>query len=309
MFTKFKSHTCKIFLDSDVEAELEEGLKADVILSPALYWVRRFSLPVRSLKEAKKLLPSLFEEFLPEGDFDYYGYFDGDDFIAFAFEQRAIKKVLAEKKIPLSRVEGFYFAQNEIDKNLLPLRISERFILSEADGIVVRLPASFAPTAKKLDLKSIERLSSHQVHLEHFSTSIDKKSLMALSFVLLGFLLLYGAEWFRLHQARVEAEQKKSEIFTQYGLLPTMMQNRALMKKYEKIDRTQKRFRTFFASVLHVPLKKEERLHLLSWKKGVATLVFENIKDAKRVTEYFKRDFTLRKSSFKEHRLVMELQI
>ena len=50
-----------IFIDplTVFDLQIEEGAVYDVILSPALYWIRRFTLPTTSLHEAKKLLPSV----------------------------------------------------------------------------------------------------------------------------------------------------------------------------------------------------------------------------------------------------------
>jgi len=96
LFLKFKTDLEVIFLDPDVALEQGDG-RLIVLLSPALYWVRAFELPVKSEKEAKKLLPSLFEEFLPEGEFSYYGYFEEDRYIGFAYEEESIRSVLAQK--------------------------------------------------------------------------------------------------------------------------------------------------------------------------------------------------------------------
>ena len=89
MFTQFNQKYKTIFLDpsSDISS-VEE--KVNVILSPSLYWVKKLSLPLKKASEAHKLLPSIFEETLPLGNYNYSVYKKGDDFFAFAYDDKAI---------------------------------------------------------------------------------------------------------------------------------------------------------------------------------------------------------------------------
>ena len=57
--------------------------KVNVILSPSLYWVKKLSLPVKYVREVKKLLPSIFEDTLPKGNYNYTAYKSGEDFFGF----------------------------------------------------------------------------------------------------------------------------------------------------------------------------------------------------------------------------------
>ena len=61
----------KVFLSLDTK--IYETSKVDIILSPEFYWVRVFKLPVKSITQAKTVIPSLFEDLIVDNDkLSYY---------------------------------------------------------------------------------------------------------------------------------------------------------------------------------------------------------------------------------------------
>ncbi len=287
MFTRFKKPQQALFLDPDLDVEIAKEGGIDVILSPALYWVKRFTLPSVPLKEAKKLLPSLFEEFLPQGEYRYYGYFDEDRFVGFAYDEERIKAVLESKGVPLSRVDKIYFAQNELDKDALPCKIGE-WVLAEVDGVVIKLPASFASQAKALDPR-LKPHTAHKITIERYTKLIDRKTLYGVLGVCMLFLAAYGAEFYKLHIQRIEIEKAKGELFSRYGLLPTTFQNEALLKKYEKIDTRQRKIRSLLAEVLRMPLPKGVYLSDFRLHKKRVQLLFVGVERKEALLKRLKR--------------------
>ena len=95
----FRSKADAFFVDTDSPACTLEG-PVNVILSPSMYWVKRVKLPVKYLREAKSLIPSLFDENLPEGKYSYSAYKDGDSFLIFAYNDKEVLDRIAEKGIP-----------------------------------------------------------------------------------------------------------------------------------------------------------------------------------------------------------------
>lgn len=272
MFSKFKTDVEIIFLDPDVDIEPKEG-KVALILSPALYWVRSFTLPVRSEKEAKKLLPSLFEDFLPEGDFRYYGYFEDERYIGFAYEEERIRSLLVQKGLELTDIEALHFAQSELSEDMLPLKINDEWMLTVIEGIVVKLPMMENVQAKTFDPKSMQ-LSSKAIKIEQYAVPIEKKTLYMLCAVFLGFALLYGLEWFRVEREIDQLQQRSQKLFDRYSLLPTMAQNRSVLKKYEKIDTKQKKLRKIIAALLKIPQYDKGYLQRIDVDKKSVHAVF-----------------------------------
>lgn len=307
MFTAFRQEKAVILLDPDIDISVDPSVGVDVILSPALYWVRRFSLPIRSSKEALKLLPSLFEEFLPEGEFRYYGYFDGDEFVGFAYEEDALRTLLQQKGIALGMVGGIYFAQNELQEEMLPLRIEGGHVLQKADGVVLKLPDTFVSDAKE-GLKTPIELSAHKIMLERFGGLVDRRTLYRLGALLLAVTILYGMEWAKSYEETKRVQQLEADLFSSRHLLPTTLQNEALMKRFERIDASQKQIRRFIATVMHAPLSSGEYLESMRIGKKHAVVVFANVASPKPLLHHF-RGFKMLKTEHKGRRIVMEVAL
>ena len=274
MFSKFKTDSEIVFLDPSLDIEQKDAKKIAVILSPALYWVRAFVLPVTSEKEAKKLLPSLFEDFLPEGEFGYYGYFEGERYIGFAYEEEKIRALLIQKGVDLGSIDSFHFAQSIFDSEMLPLKLDDAWMLQEIDGIVVKLPLMQQEELKPLDVSTLQ-LSSKAIKIERYAAPIEKKTLYLLCGAALLFALLYGAQWFKIDQEVVRLQQRSSEIFSKYSLLPTMTQNKSVLKKYEKIDTRQKKLRRVVAALLKTAQAEGGHLQSLRVQKQSVHAVFD----------------------------------
>lgn len=276
MFTKFKSETQTILLDPDLDVEVTKERVA-VILSPSLYWVRRFDIPTKNEKEAQKLLPSLFEDFLPEGDFRYYGYFIEEGYIAFAYEERKIRDLLSQKNIDLGSVEAIYFAQNEFSKEELPIALSGDFVLEWVDGIVLKLPFTQKEEKNPLLLDK-KYLSARSIKIERYDSPIEKKTLYFLCVFFIFFALSFAAQWLKLKNATDTMQQRSQEVFEKYSLLPTTIQNKAILKKLESIDTKQKRVRRIVAVLLKLPQRSGGYLEEISMKKQTLHAVFADVK-------------------------------
>ena len=112
MFTKYKKQIDTIFLDTNSN-DFTNKESVNVILSPSLYWVKKVSLPVKYLRDVKPLLPSLFEDILPDAVYSYFVYKSEEEYFIFAYEDKKIFNLLNSKGIPASHVNNVYFAQSE----------------------------------------------------------------------------------------------------------------------------------------------------------------------------------------------------
>ena len=78
--------------------------------------------------------------------------------------------------------------------------------------------------------------------------------------------LLVGAEWRIVADKSKELESKRTELFTQYNLKSTMMQNEAILKRLEADYRTQSTLRSVTAKLLALRLAKGEFMTRLELK-------------------------------------------
>lgn len=273
MFTKSKRKT--IFLDPQCEKfSFSKEERVDVVLSPALYWVKKLTLPVKYLREVKKLLPSIFEDILLAGEYNYYVYKEGESYIAFAYEDRAILELLEQKGVNASQVGDIYFAQSELGAIQTPLSIDATRALMSNEGIVVIVPLAWVESFEPLQSQMVLG-SKHKITLSQFGHIIDKKTLYRLIALLSVFIIVFWIEIFTVQRHSGLVEAKKEELVSKYDLKPTMMQNNALLKKYENIHAKQIKLRDILAKVSSLKLAPDQKLSLVALQEEKLVLEFE----------------------------------
>ncbi len=275
MFTRFNKNYTTLFLDPD-SPKVEVDEKVNVILSPSLYWVKKLSLPLQSASAAKKLLPSIFEDTIPEGNYSYSVYKQGDDFFAFAYDDKYIIEVLQEKGIGISDLESVHFAQSELSFIQGALKINDSQSLCLKDGIVILLPCCWVEEEGDLDLGKLH-LSKHTITLAQFGHIVDTKSLYKIGAILLAFIFLVATELFITSTKVQEITSLKEKLFTKASLQETMFQNEATLKKYEKIDARQSKIREYVATILSLKLKPLEYLEKITLKDKILTADFTTL--------------------------------
>lgn len=291
MIWKFKKQHDTVFVDKD-SAVLQPDESVNVILSPSLYWVQKRTLPVKSLREVKPLIESLFEDILPTGHYSYTAYKDGDEYLLFAYQDKEILDVLAQKGIPPSKLNAVYFAQNELASLENPKKINDESVIALKEGIVILLPVKFIKTDETLDVKDLA-LSKRSITLKQFGHIVNEKSLYSLIALLVVMVALIGSEYIITLNKANNLQTQREELFSSYHLKPTMFQNKALLKKYEGIYKSQTKLRNVLAAVLSLHLQTGERLKIVSYKNKKLKLEFSGVKKG--------RDNVLKKALSKRH--------
>jgi len=273
---KFKKQHDTVFVDKDSAVFEAEG-SVNVILSPSFYWVQKRELPVKSLREVRPLLESLFEDILPAGHYSYVAYKEGDEYLLFAYQDKEILDLLEQKGIPASKINAVYFAQNELATLEEPKKINDESVIVSKDGMVILLPKKFTQTDAVLDVSNIP-LSKKSIVLKNFGHILDEKSLYSLIALLVVMILLIGSEYI-ITRHKVESFQTQREkLFKSYGLKATMFQNRALLKKYEGIYKSQTQLRSLLAAALSAQLPAGVKLKGVSYKNKKLKLEYSGVK-------------------------------
>jgi len=309
LFTKFKKHTKSVFLDPNSPPfHLRE--KVNIILSPSLYWVAKVTLPVKYLRDVKKLLPSLFEDTLPAGDYSYTAYKSGDAFFIFAYQDQCILDILAEKKIALLHVANIYFAQSELGHIPSPVKINASQSIYVKDEILLLVPSSWVSKSVDLDISEV-KLSRHKVTLAQFGHNIDNKILKKIAIVMSAILLLTATEYLITAQKLARITESKETLFAKYNLHSTMIQNQSILKKYDSLHTNQMKLRTSIASILTLELEPSQRLSQLKYKNNVLEAEFSGVEKGKesRINEVLKTKNIDFKSSFKDKFWYVEISL
>lgn len=282
MFTIFNSKLTTIFLDPNSSTNynsVTDDEKVNVILSPSLYWVKKLSLPVNSVKDAKKLLPSLFEDTLPDGDYSYSVYKSGDEFFIFAYEDKLILDTLSQSGILFSNVKNVYFAQSELQDIKGALKINESQSIEVEHGIVILVPCCWMEESGELNLSDVT-LSDHSVSLQQYSHIIDNSSLYKICAILLVLSFLIFSEYFITLKKTEHVLELKEELYEKYKLKSTTLQNVSMLKKYRDVHSRQIKIREYMSYILSLNLKNGEKLSKLSVKNGILSAEFIGISEA-----------------------------
>ncbi len=323
---KFNNKFKTIFLDTSInKLETDEEKNADmlaatqgsvkkekvnIILSPSLYWVKKLSLPVKYVREVKKLLPSIFEDTLPEGHYSYYVYKSGEDFFGFAYEDKAILDLLSAQGIAASNVANVYFAQSEFQNLENAVSVNDTQSIYVKDGLVVLVPSAWIQESVDLDLSDM-KFSNHNITLQQFGHIVDNSSLYKIGAILVVLIVLIASEYFITLSKAEQITEQNSELFEKYNLKSTMMQNRSMLKKYNTIHEKQTKLREYVSYMLSLRLKKDEKLSLLSLKNKTLIVEFTGVKknqDA-HITKILQSKKIKFQSSYKDDTLHVEIRL
>jgi hypothetical protein len=278
-FTKLNNKIETIFLDPNSQTiyELPENEKVNLVLSPSLYWVKKVAIPVKYTREARKLVPSIFENIIPEGDFNYTLYKKGEYYFIFAYEDETIIEAAKKVGIKRSNIEYIYFAQSEMQNTIGAIKINEKQSLYVKNDIVVLVPCCWIEEISELDIKNLISLSKHRVRLKRYSYKYTGNSshykLIAATFVLLVMMIVQ----YQITTNKTEEIFKlKERLFSDNNLKPTMLQNRSMLSKYKNIYTKQTNIRQYLSYILSINLMGAEKMSDLSLRDKMLQAIFIN---------------------------------
>ncbi len=305
----FKSKAKAVFVDVDSPDYPLEGA-VNIILSPSMYWVKQVNLPVKYLRDVRALIPSLFEDNLPEGKYSYSTYKNGDGFLIFAYNDKEVLDLIAKKGISSANINNIYLAQSEFDTLEAPVKISEKSVLSLQNGVVVKLPAALAPDASTLNLDA-HTFSKHTIHLTRFNQIADKKSQKVFASILGFLIVMFTAEWLITSSKVSTLQAKQAAVFSQHNLPSTSIQNEAIQSKLNTIFERQSSIREILNLVLTIKLKPQEQLVHIALEKNKIVIELKTPSEAtgEESLSIMKKQFKRTTARFENGIYTMEIQL
>lgn len=260
--------------------------KNEIILTPSFYWVAKRKLPIKFAFEAKKYMPSIFEEIAPPGKYSYFAIKEDDEFLLFAYDDKKIIDALEKSGIPLNSVSGVYFAQNEL-RDVLPIDLENGFALDLIEGIATRVPANLVKNPKKIE--NLDIPLKYKINLKRYSHIVDESGIKKIAVPLMVLIIAFGGEAIYFHNIANKIEKKANLVFEKYNLPSTKLQNRAIYGNLKRVALTQNSIRDFFYKITSMPLRKDEEVKVvdLSEKKADVKIVLSN----QNRVNFFKRYF------------------
>ncbi len=282
----FNKPITPLFIDLHTPLQAEPEVLFDLILSPSFYWIKRIPLPVKSVREVKKLLPSLFEDTVPQGKYSYYAYKDRDHYCIFAYDDKNILDILAEKGISPGQINRVYFAQSEFQDIEEAISIDDHCALDIEDRVVVKLPDTLVETLKPLELKD-HQFSEHAIELARYAHIATTKSLINFSLFMGTLIMIFALDWIVSSAKISEFDTAPSHLFQEHKLPMTKVQNEAILSSLQKMYDRQMALRQISAEILALKLNKKEHITLYDFKDKTLTVELQ-VPSAKRVPALLK---------------------
>jgi len=258
--------------------DFNENIKepVDVILSPQYYWIKKIDIPIKSLKDAKKIAKTMFK--LDENY--YYGAFETDGkYFAYAIDKNL--KLDIDKKY----INSIRLAQSEL-YNYDKLNVSDQHSIQKIDDLLFCFP--YEENAEHINeiLPKIN-LSEHKINLYN-NINIDKGILVsaALLFIVLNAGLLLN--YFYNKKALKNLQTKKDQIIKKYSLPKTTFQLDSILNSLKNEDSKQKKIRKNLEYITKTPLKQNEKFLSLSYSNGSYSV---EVKTSRDLDNYFKKRF------------------
>jgi len=267
--------------------------KSNIILSPEFYWVKRVELNVNFSYEVKKMAPSIFEDMLPSGVYEYSVLkVSKKNFIVMAFDIQRIKSDLESLGIDLKFVNKIYLAQSEFSCKE-DLKIDDNFGLTCVDSVVTIAPLSLLDASKSVeDYFKKKSLSSNYVFLNRFKDFKVDSKLTGLSITILILLnLLLALDIVSNIKKSRSLSSKKEKFIRKYNLPQTSFQLKSIESELKKIDKRQMDFRKSVDYIGRFKLGKKESFNNLVFDKNRVELSLKlaSKKREKEFDEYIKK--------------------
>jgi len=249
--------------------------KVDVILSPQFYWIKKIDIPIKSLKDAKKLSKSLFK--LDENYiFDAF-YLDGK---YFAY---AIKKDL-NLKIPKKYINSIRLAQIEL-YDYDSIKIPPHYCIKKINDLLFCFP--FENEGEEItEVLSNIKLSNYKVNSH--KTNMDKEFLILIFLIFFLFNAAVFLQTLKNNDTVIVLENKKNSLIKTYNLPSTTFEMDSIISDLKTRYQKEVKLKKDLEFITHIPLRKDEKAIYLSFTNNKYKIKI----DSKRNLDfYFKKKF------------------
>jgi len=222
----------------------------DVMLSPTLYTLKQESLELKYQYQAKKLAPSVLDDLLEEGEYEYSAIKEDGGWLFIAYSPQEIMDALLRSGIEASQVGAIYFAQQSKSMFNNPIALDGAMALGLVDDVVTVMPKALFGERRFLSFDESFRPSGGGVSLSiDKGAMIAKKDAIVLSsiFILLGMLFLF--EGIGYSSAVSEQSSSVEVLLEDYPALQSKYSRDSIAAKYQKRDKNERKKRDFLKEV------------------------------------------------------------
>jgi hypothetical protein len=233
--------------------DVTSNQKFDLVITPQLYIMKKRELPIKYAFQAKKIAPSVLEEFSLGSELAYEVMKYDNGWIFIGYNPERIEKLLLRKGLKPEQIGHIYFAQQfkeQLEK--APLILSEKEALSVINDIVTLVPVNLIdenqPTLPITSLKKPEKSFNFKFK-QLGSGSIDAKLAILSSIVMATFGTAWWIDGIKADSAYSQLEQHLEEKISDFPSLRSSITRENIYSKYNKIDKKQRAIREFLRGI------------------------------------------------------------
>jgi len=280
-----------IFLHKKIK-NIPRVKKFNIILSPEFYWIKIFEIPTNSLSKAKKLAPSLFEDFIDISDKSFYlKRIDNFKYIVIAYSEDEIRAFLKEKNI-FNKIKSIHFAQFELDFEGC-VEIDEIYLINQ-EGLILKYPMKL--DCPKVNLNNI-KLSKEKLILNEFSLLNNTQAKILISLFLITSVINFTKYFYIKHQIN-SIPNKIESLKQEYHLYPSLFQTKSVIKELLTKKERYKNFRDVLSKALN--FKKHIKGQIVSIEYNNKLIVKIKSTNISGIINYFKQFNVIKKEINKD---------
>ncbi len=296
-----------LFLSSN--SKFFESGKVNIIISPEFYWVRKLEIPVKNQKQAKMILPTIFEDVVEQNTQELvYQVKKLDDkvYLAFAFDNNKIFEAIKKSGINISNIQALYFAQIECSK-FENFSIGEDNFIYTKDDILVKLPKGLSLETNSIEqsLSDIE-LSSFVVDIKFYNSSIlNSKNLNFIYGFFVILALVNFIKYFSYTSEYNQIENEMTKLSKNSNLPKSRIQTNSIIKKYNSAIILENRKRELISYIF-----SNNSLGLESFDLDNKRITFKFLnKNRNKIEKFIKKKYKISSSRVVLNSLVVSVNI
>jgi len=242
----------------------------DLVLSPQFYIVKQEQLPIKYSYQAKKLAPSILDEYLDsDKDYEYIVQKVKDGWRFFAYAPKDVEEYLEQNyKIDSSKIGQIYFADqlNSVISRV-PIELDEKNALALLDSQATIVPKdmiegdSFAKFNKKLRPKGGFAFKSSKKVEKSKSNNFNNNAILIATFLSL-IAIAYLIEAYSYQKATKKLQDKLAAVYEDAPELQSKLTRDSIKAKYEAIEKKQRAIREQLKNFSQLSSKKSILEHL-----------------------------------------------
>jgi len=251
---------------------------AHIVLSPRYYWTASSQIALRSMAQARKIAPSLFEHKLPQGNYTYEIQKKGDTVHFIAYDKEAILAQLLALGMKLEKIKSLILAQFAFAHIESAITIDEKHLLVPIDGMVTLIDARYvdAPAMPmEQALASVpHKLPSISVgHMWGIDMVALRRPLITFGALSSAALVLLGID---LSHQHTSLQESINALRTTYALPATQLQQQSIQARLERIQKEQSFLRDTLNRITKERSRFEGKLLSIDATPALITLTLQN---------------------------------